>query len=93
MKKLRLDTESLRVDSFRTADEAGGKPGTVHGYKPPCTCFDSCLCKTAYYQCGTGPHTIYSCDYTYNESCVRTAIDCPDTSWEQCGTPPVTPAC
>lgn len=92
MKKLQLRAETLKVESFRTA-EADGGTGTVHGYKPGCTCYDSCLCETAYYHCGTGPHTIHSCDYTYNDSCERTAIDCPDTSYQVCGTPPITPAC
>jgi hypothetical protein len=92
MKKLQLRLETLEVESFRTA-EAGRGTGTVHGHKPGCTCYDSCLCPTAYYHCGTGPQTIHSCDYTYNDSCVRTRIDCPDTSFEQCATPPITPAC
>ena len=93
MKKLQLKVEMLEVESFRTLDTAVLRTGTVRGHAPPCTCYDTCLCRTAYYICGTGPHTIHSCDYTYNDSCERTKVDCPDTSWEQCGTPPVTPAC
>ncbi|HEX6370105.1 MAG TPA: hypothetical protein VF006_14385 [Longimicrobium sp.] len=86
MKKLRLHAENLRVESFRTSDAAVRAPGTVQGHADDCTWFASCLCRTAYYQCGTGPHTIYSCNYTYDERCK-------ETSWEQCGTPPATPAC
>ena len=76
-KKLDLDLDTLAVESFATtADEAEGR-GTVHAHEieptPPeyadCTCFHSCLCRTAYYYCGTGPYTIYSCDYTKNRSC------------------------
>ena len=93
MKKLQLKVEKLEVESFRTLDSAILGTGTVRGQDAPCTCYDTCLCRTAYYVCGTGPHTIHSCDYTYNESCERTKVDCPDTSWQQCGTPPITPAC
>jgi hypothetical protein len=78
-KKLTLELESLAVDSFETSAANNGH-GTVHGQAalapqptPPeyadCTCAYSCLCKTAYYHCGTGQYTIYSCDYTANASC------------------------
>jgi hypothetical protein len=86
MKKLRLRADDLRVDSFRTSDGDGRETGTVRGHADDCTWFATCLCKTNYYQCGTGPYTIYSCAYTQDERCAR-------TSWEQCGTPPNTPAC
>jgi hypothetical protein len=82
MKKTRLDPERLAVDSFPTTDEQDAQlRGTVHG-QADCTWFATCLCKTAYYQCGTGPHTIYSCTYTHDYRCGR------DTSFEQCATPP-----
>jgi hypothetical protein len=78
-KKLNLELEALAVDSFETSAASDGH-GTVHGQAalapqptPPeyadCTCAYSCLCRTAYYYCGTGPHSIYSCDFTYNGSC------------------------
>ena len=86
MNKLRLSVESLTVESFQTAGEARRKPGTVQGHADDCTWFATCLCETAYYHCGTGPHTIYSCNYTADERCK-------ETSWEQCGTPPGTPVC
>ena len=107
MKKLRMRLESLEVESFRTTGTPEG-PGTVHGRGEDCTWWDTCLCNTAYYNCGTGPHTIHSCEYTFNERCLhtaidcpetyderclRTAIDCPDTSYEQCGTRADTPGC
>ena len=79
MKK--LDLAALAVDSFDTGAVAGLR-GTVRGHDsdqptptPPqydCTCVDTCLCKTAYYRCGTGPQTIYSCDYSVNASCLTT---------------------
>jgi hypothetical protein len=80
MKKLKLQLENLAVDSFATG-AAGAEPGTVHG-QADCTWFQSCLCKTAYYHCGTGPYTIYSCTYTNDDRCAR------DTSFAQCATPP-----
>jgi len=83
MRKLSLELEALAVDSFET-----GKPvslnGTVQGQEGttacdptppvyPCTCANTCLCHTNYYYCGTGPHTIYSCDFTANASCLTPA--------------------
>ncbi len=88
MKKIRLQAESLAVDSFATGDGSGRVPGTVHARgEDGCTWVDSCLCETAYYHCGTGPETIFSCDYTQTRRCWL------DTSYQQCGTPPITPAC
>jgi hypothetical protein len=77
MRKLELRVESLVVESFRTGAE-GRAPGTVRGHGDDCTWFDSCLCETNYHQCGTGPATIYSCTYTFDERCTR------DTSYQQC---------
>jgi hypothetical protein len=77
-KKLSLELEGLSVDSFATADAPEARAGTVQGAEDEsdapayfdCTCFNTCLCKTAYYYCGDGYQTIYSCNYTHNESCV-----------------------
>lgn len=90
MKKLRMRLDDLRVDSFPTASMAGRGTVRAHG---DCTYVDSCLCETAYYHCGTGQETIYSCGYTVDYPCERTAVDCLDTSYQVCGTPPITPAC
>ena len=77
----KLDLGALAVDSFDTSLAARGE-GTVRAHEvspeptppeyAPCTCAATCLCKTAYYNCGTGPYTIYSCDYTHNGSCPAT---------------------
>ena len=91
MNKLQLRLDDLRVDSFAT-DGVDARRGTVRAHGD-CTWIDSCFCDTAYAVCGTGPETIYSCDYTVNELCERTAFECPDTSYQVCGTPPITPAC
>ena len=73
-RKRKLDLDGLAVDSFET-EAAAADRGTVRAHddemwdKPGCTCRGTCLCPTAYYHCGTGPFTIYSCDYTANNSC------------------------
>ena len=71
----KLDLDTLAVDSFTTAAEDGAR-GTVRAHESVpdaaargCTCLGTCLCPTAYYNCGTGPYTIYSCEYTANNSC------------------------
>ena len=77
MRKTRLELDALSVDSFATTPEGAGGQGTVRAQESiqptppeyPCTCRYTDLCKTAYYYCGTGPYTIYSCDYTHNGSC------------------------
>jgi hypothetical protein len=92
MNKLRMRAEDLRVDAFPTAG-ADAQQGTVRAHDEGCTWVESCLCETAYYYCGTGPETIFSCDYTMLYPCRRTAVDCPDTSYEVCGTRHDTPVC
>ena len=71
-KKLVLNVEALAVDTFETgaADE---QRGTVHGAKEACTCAASCDCPTAIYYCAEIAWTLYSCDYTKNDSCWATA--------------------
>ena len=89
MRKTKLDLEVLAVDSFETTANPADAPGTVHARggdapepTPPqyfdCTCAHTCDCPSAYYWCGDGYHTIYSCDYTKNESCVISSA-CPTT--------------
>jgi len=76
-KKLSLELDALSVESFATASTAGVDAGTVRAAEDEsdapqyfdCTCAYSCVCKTAYYWCGDGYHTLYSCNYTNNESC------------------------
>ena len=72
-RKRKLDLDGLAVDSFET-EAAAADRGTVRAHEevlaaPGCTCQGTCLCPTAYYYCGTGPATIYSCEYTANRSC------------------------
>jgi hypothetical protein len=70
MTKRKLSLDALRVESFDTG-AAPDERGTVHAHADAdgCTCAKSCLCPTAYYHCGDGPHTIHSCDYSQNASC------------------------
>jgi hypothetical protein len=82
--KQKLDLDGLSVESFETTGAPDDVRGTVRAHEsgdapdptPPeyaCTCANTCLCKTAYYHCGTGHFSIYSCDYTANPSCLVTA--------------------
>src|SRR3954469_529770 len=77
MHKLRMRLEDLRVDSFQTA-ATDVRRGTVRAYSD-CTYVDSCFCHTAYAVCGTGPQTIYSCNYTVDEQCDLTTDGCQRT--------------
>jgi hypothetical protein len=82
MKKLKLQVENLAVESFATDAPRPRNPGTVHARAGGCTWFTSCLCETAYYNCGTAPETAYSCDYTHDDRC-------PVWTWDGgCATPP-----
>lgn len=82
--KKTLDLNGLAVESFETTPGSTDARGTVHAHEGttncdptppeyPCTCAATCLCRTNYYYCGTGPHTIYSCDFTANASCLTPA--------------------
>ncbi|HEU0014963.1 MAG TPA: hypothetical protein VFQ45_14845 [Longimicrobium sp.] len=63
-KKLRLDLDNVRVESFPTGGADAGPRGTVRAAQlEGCTRFDSCDCPTAYYRCVEHPFTFYSCDY------------------------------
>lgn len=75
MKKTRLDPERLAVESFPTGDPNASPRGTVHG-QAPCTHWESCVCPTAYYHCGDGYETLYSCDYTRVAPCFGSYDDC-----------------
>ncbi len=75
MKKLALNVDALRVQSFATADQAVGR-GTVHG--EACTCQTACTCPGCP-SCGdTCPNTCYeTCD---DPSCFTCEFSC----WETC---------
>ena len=67
MKKLTLEAESLRVESFeagREEDEAGTVLGQVD-----CTHWNTCVCPSSRFRCADSPETLYSCDYTNTSAC------------------------
>jgi hypothetical protein len=74
-RKLSLRLETLSVESFETAAGREEGRGTVRAHQEDgpeadgCTCRASCVCPSAYYWCGDGYETLYSCDYTRNASC------------------------
>lgn len=75
IKKTRLDPDRLRVESFVAGNAAADGGGTVRAHGG-CTYFGTCLCQTAYYYCGDGYQTLYSCDYSRMEPCPTAAGAC-----------------
>jgi hypothetical protein len=75
MKKLKLDAESVAVESFPTGGGTEHERGTVHA-EAGCTYQGSCLCPSAYYYCGDGYQTLYSCDYSKQEPCPTSIYNC-----------------
>jgi len=76
-RKLSLEIDTLSVESFDTEAVPQDAPGTVRAAEDEagvnfaaCTCARSCVCPSAYYWCGDGYQTLYSCDYTRNASCL-----------------------
>jgi hypothetical protein len=80
MRKLRLEPEALRVESFAPRDELGGAKGTVHARSyptehvyPTACCGPSELCQETdydWYTCGVS--CLYMCLPTGdNPNCVR----------------------
>lgn len=66
MKKLKLDLDTLAVDSFRPSAEPRGHRGTVRGNEPTYTCRTweaSCntLALTCAYSCADVPSCQISC--------------------------------
>jgi hypothetical protein len=77
MRKLTLELESLEVESFETADAAGGR-GTVAGHQLTTrTCFTWCPDFTCP-ECAYPDTDQWTCAGTCNNTC-------PDTCWETCG--------
>lgn len=77
MKKTRLSLDALEVETFHPVDGRNEPPsGTVKGQAAPCTHWQSCVCPSAYYHCGDGYHTLYSCDYTRVQPCFGSYDDC-----------------
>lgn len=75
MKKLRLNADDVTVESFPTGRAQAAPRGTVRG-AAGCTYQASCLCPSAYYYCGDGYQTIYSCEYSKEQVCVTSYYNC-----------------
>lgn len=75
MKKLKLNADDVAVDSFPTGGARAERRGTVRG-AAGCTYQASCLCPSAYYYCGDGYQTLYSCDYSKEQVCVTSYYNC-----------------
>jgi hypothetical protein len=88
MKKLRLDAEALRVESFEPAGAHAARRGTVRGRgfteEPGCTEYESCIgtCNTCYtydYTC-EAVQTCWNPTCDYGTNCPQTyGVTCP---WE-----------
>ena len=90
MKKLKLDMDDLRVESFHTAGAPTLKRGTVRGHATlrHCTEFVDCTidfgCGTV--GCGTGDCTnVASCNGTCDASCNGSCASCAATCGNSCG--------
>ena len=72
MKKIRLDLDTLSVDSFDTVARNDGDQGTVFGHRPPYSydvyCSDGQTCIDTCFECGTGASDCGTCD-TYCGTC------------------------
>ncbi|HEX6370106.1 MAG TPA: hypothetical protein VF006_14390 [Longimicrobium sp.] len=75
MKKLKLNADAVAVESFPTEQAPAEPRGTVHA-AAGCTYQASCLCPSAYYYCGDGYQTIYSCDYSRVDPCPTSIYNC-----------------
>jgi hypothetical protein len=83
MKKLRLELDDLRVDTFSTSGSASGQGGTVRGhnvtrgpsYDEPCIpdYTDGC---PPYTQADTCASACGTCDYSCYGSCQNTCATC-----------------
>lgn len=76
MKKLKLEADKVAVESFPVDDAPATEGrGTVEA-RAGCTYDRTCLCPSAYYYCGDGYQTIYSCDYSKEQVCVTSMYAC-----------------
>jgi hypothetical protein len=83
MKKLSLDPEDLRVESFGTTADPRAAPGTVHAHDEQCGCSGQWSCNTCWGQetCDLPASCDYTCD---NASCGDTCADsCQGSCWQR----------
>jgi hypothetical protein len=76
MRKIRLDLDTLSVESFSTVRGKEDRDGTVFGHLPPFTyqlyCSDGNTCYETCDGCGTAPSDCGTCD----TNCGTCATDC-----------------
>ena len=77
MKKIRLDLESLKVESFVTSGRSGGSEGTVFGMLNT-YCDDTCneispSCAGTYDPATNPCHSLAECDWTYPQATTCTS--------------------
>jgi hypothetical protein len=88
MKKLRLQVDELRVETFE-AGGGGGRRGTVHGR------YDTQYCGTepvddSINYCSPPPTSLFSCDYTCGNTC---SCGCTNTCYNRWTCDPYQSAC
>lgn len=84
MKKVRLELDTLNVDSFATAQQTRGQ-GTVRGHAPsqyPCTVYDTCQPTGGDTGGGSG---FYTCGNANTCGLCLTDLDNCDTAYKHCG--------
>lgn len=61
MRKLTLDVNTLRVESFEPIEDGGARPGTVHGNAATPYCSEERGCSYAYDTCGGESCAVTAC--------------------------------
>lgn len=82
MKKIKLDVETLTVESFETRESAEAVKGTVRGHED-FTGYSECDCGSSpyYSQCCTGDPRDFQC-YDSFHYCLETQRQiCAETDW------------
>ncbi|HEU0012348.1 MAG TPA: hypothetical protein VFQ45_01620 [Longimicrobium sp.] len=91
MKKMRLDLDTLSVESFDTV-ETPAERGTVHGHIPPDTyaryCSDGTTCVDSCFECTDYASCLGTCNATECGTCATNCGTCYDAScgYTYCGT-------
>lgn len=84
MKKITLDLDDLKVESFETTAEASDAPGTVHGYiTRDLTLCDQCTDSTCGSTCGGSCSP--TCTNTCAPTCAQTCSSTCDSTCSGCG--------
>lgn len=92
MRKLRLDMDELRVESFDTTAAGGARRGTVRGNADGVASAEPDTCQSQDAQCSDDSNCAQSCPWTCagdpvscGGSCEGSCHTCPDTCGRTCG--------